>query len=418
MSENLKPRQSAVRILARVLADGLTVDKAIDMEQVYPTYSESDQHFIRLLVLTTLRRLGQIDGVLKHLLDRPLPGKQKTVLMILRLAIAQFLFLKTPGYAVVHTAVSLTRRFHLDGLAGFVNGVLRHLGRLSNPLQGLENPDINLPDWLYQSWIRTYGVQTSQKMAEAVMAQPPLDITAPQDGEQWAQKWQGQILPTGSIRVPVSSPTSLPDFDVSGCWVQNAAASVPAQLLTNPMGKKIADLCAAPGGKTSQLAVQGAWVTAFDISENRLKRLRANMERLGVLNRVQIVVADALKIPSDSPFDAVLLDAPCSATGTLARHPEIKYHRTQEDVTRLAELQKQLLNKALDLVPAGGEVVFSTCSLQTEEGPDVINSVLDRADIIVPSDMRWKPYLTEQGSLRFLPTDGFDGFFACLLRKK
>ena len=418
MAENLRPRQSAVRILIRVLADGQTVDKAIETEKDYETYSESDRHFIRLLILTTLRRMGQIDGVLNKLLKHPLPAKQRTVLMILRLAIAQSLFLKTPDYAVVHTAVSLTRHFHFDGLTGLVNGVLRHFFRLQNPLQGLENPQVNLPDWLYDSWVQTYGEITARGIAEAVLMPPPLDITVLKNKEQLAQKWNGQILPTGSIRVPVSTPTELAGFETEGCWVQNAAAGVPAQLLTNPKGKKVADLCAAPGGKTAQLAGMGAFVTAFDISVNRLKRLRENMERLGLSDRVRVIVADALTISSEQQFDAVLLDAPCSATGTLPRHPEIKYHRMPEDVKRLADLQCQLLNKALDLVPSGGEVVFSTCSLQSEEGPDIITSVLDRADIVTPSDRRWKPYLTKQGTLRFLPTEGFDGFFACLLRKK
>ncbi|MBQ7413602.1 MAG: methyltransferase domain-containing protein [Alphaproteobacteria bacterium] len=418
MAENLKPRQSAVRILIRILAEGLTTDKAIEIEKDYGAYSESDRHFIRLLIMTTLRRLGQIDGVLNKLLNRPLPGKQRTVLMILRLAVAQFLFLKTPDYAVVHTAVSLTRRFHFDGLTGLVNGVLRHLIRLQNPLQGLENPEVNLPNWLYRSWVQTYGETTSKGIAATVLIPPPLDITVLKHPEQSAQKWNGQILSTGSIRVPVSVPTELADFETECCWVQNAAASVPAQLLTKPRGKKIADLCAAPGGKTAQLAGMGAFVTAFDISENRLKRLRENMERLGLSDQVRVIAADALTIPSEQQFDAVLLDAPCSATGTLARHPEIKYHRTAEDVMRLSDLQRQLLNKALDLIPSGGEVVFSTCSLQPEEGPDVVAFVLDRADIVPPTDMRWKPYLTEQGALRFLPTDGFDGFFVCLLRKK
>ena len=178
----------------------------------------------------------------------------------------------------------------------------------------------------------------------------------------------------------------------------------------------MADLCAAPGGKTVQLTYRWARVTAFDISDKRVQRLRENMARLGL--EIDVRVADVLNLNEVEMFDAVLLDAPCSATGTLARHPEIKYHRSPEDVMRLAEVQKELLKKAISLVKSGGEIVFSTCSVEPQEGDEVIGSVLDAVDIIQPTDPRWKPFLTPLGSLRILPLNGFDGFYACLMRKK
>ena len=418
MRENLRPRQSAVRILSRILEEGYTIDGAIGLENDYMDYADSDRHFIRLLVLTTLRRLGQIDSVLAKVLKRPLPRKQKTVQMILRLAVAQGLFLKTPGYAFVDTAVSLARKFHFDGLAGLVNAVLRNIIRLKKPLEGLENPKVNLPDWLYLSWKKAYGEDVTNQIAEVIMEQPKLDITAPENPEKWARLWQGGILSTGSIRVEVTAPDQLEDFFNSRCWVQNAAASVPAQLFTNIQDKMVADLCAAPGGKTAQLACRGAQVSAFDISEKRLKRLKENMDRLGLSERVHIVATDVLNLIGKEVYDAVLLDAPCSATGTVARHPELKYQRTLADVERLSELQKQLLKKAIDLTRSGGEIVFATCSLQPQEGDEVVQSVLDRVEVIRPVEERWQPYMTPFGSLRFLPSEGFDGFYTCLMRKK
>ena len=418
MPESLKPRQSAVRILDRVLNKGLTVDMAIEIENDYPTYSDSDRHFITLLILTTLRRLGQIDGALARVLKRPLPRKQQTVQHILRLSVAQSLFLKTPAYAVVNTAVGLTRKFHFDGLTGLVNAVLRHLNRLADPLEDLTNPAVNLPDWLYTSWKTAYGTEQADRIAHEILSPPALHISVRDNPHLWAERWQGTVLPTGSVRISATSPEALDGFSEGCCWVQNASASVPAQLFTNIQGKKVADLCAAPGGKTAQLICRGAIVSAFDVSEKRLMRLKENMRRLGLDAHVRTQTADILSLPNEAVFDAVLLDAPCSATGTIARHPEIKYHRTESDITRLADIQKKLLDKAVRLTKSGGEIVFATCSLQPQEGDAVVHSVLDRADIIPPTDARWKPFLTPAGSLRFFPSDDFDGFYACLLRKK
>lgn len=416
MAETLKPRQSAVRILGRVLNEEKTVIGAISEEKDFEGFTDSDKNFVRLLILTTLRRMGQIDGVLAKLLKRPLTKKQQTVGLILRLGVAQALFLKTPSYAVVNTAVALTKKFHFDGLAGLVNAVLRGLFRMKNPLKGIENPDINLPKWINESWQKAYGKEQVQKMAETILNEPPLDISVPQNPEIWAQKWNGIVLPTGGVRVPVSTPDMLEGFQKSGCWVQNAAASIPAQLFTDIKGKRVADLCAAPGGKTAQLVHRGAEVVAFDISENRAKRLKENMKRLDL--NIEVRVADILDLEDEEAFDAVLLDAPCSATGTLARHPEIKYHRKPDDVERLSEIQKELLLKAIGLVKKGGEIVFSTCSLEPEEGDEVVRSVLDFADVVKTQDERWKNFLTPFGSLRILPLDGFDGFYACTIRKK
>ena len=418
MPDTLAPRQSAVRILTSVLASDKTLDTAVLADKNYQTFSESDRHFIKLLLLTTLRHMGQIDGILKKVMQKPLARKYQVLQNILRLSVAQGLFLKTPDYAFVNTAVSLTRRFQFSNHAKFVNAVLRSILRLKNPLEGLENPTLNIPEWLYHSWQKTYGANETNLICQSLLNTPPLDITVQKNPEIYAQKWNGNILPTGSIRVSETSPEKLSDFQDGNCWIQNAAASVPAQLFSDISGKRVADFCAAPGGKTAQLASRGAFVHAFDISEKRLVRLQENMTRLGFEKQVQITCADILNLDETTPFDAVLLDAPCSATGTIARHPELKYHRTPDDIIRLATLQKQLLQKAIRLTKSGGEIVFSTCSLQPEEGDEIIQSALDKVDVIPITDPRFQAFKTDFGSLRFLPSQGFDGFYACLMKKK
>lgn len=418
MPDTLAPRQSAVRILTTVLASDKTLDNAVSADKNYQAFTESDRHFIKLLLLTTLRHLGQIDGVLKKVIQKPIGKKNQTVQNILRLSVAQGLFLNTPDYAFVNTAVALTKKMRFVNLARFVNGVLRNILRLENSLEGLENPALNIPDWLYHSWQKTYGADETNLIATALLNTPPLDITVKKNPEIYAQKWNGNILPTGSVRVSETSPERLADFQDGNCWVQNAAASVPAQLFSDISGKRVADFCAAPGGKTAQLANRGAFVHAFDISEKRLIRLHENMTRLGFEKQVQTTCADILSLNESEPFDAVLLDAPCSATGTIARHPELKYHRTPDDIIRLSTLQKQLLQKAIQLTKSGGEIVFSTCSLQPEEGDEVIQSALDKVDVIPITDARFQAFKTDFGSLRFLPSQGFDGFYACLMKKK
>lgn len=417
MSEHLLSRQVAVRTLNRLWTTDQTMDTVLEADSAFERLSPSDRAFVRLSVLTILRRRGQIDAVLKRLMRRPLGPKQQTVHTILRLAAGQHLFLQTPMYACVDTAVALTRQNRFEGLTGLVNGVLRALGRLESPLAGCENPMLNLPDWLRQSWTKAYGADTTAAIAQACMEQPPLDITVRDEAERWARKWQGQVLPTGGVRVPVSSPLELDGFETGPCLVQNGAASVPACLFTDVHDKCVADLCAAPGGKTVQLAWRGARVQAYDISVQRLKRLHENITRLGLNAQVQVGVADIMTWTPDTLFDAVLLDAPCSATGTIARHPEILYHRTPADVVRLAAGQRDMLARAVRMVKPGGEIVFSTCSLQPEEGDEVVRALGDRVHVMRPADRRWEPYLTPFGSLRFLPSMGFDGFYACLLRR-
>lgn len=420
MSENLSSRLCAVRILEAITDRLCTSDEAFSADKVYSELDSSDRRFVRLLVTTCLRRLGQIDGILNRLMKRPLPKRQKTAWAILRLGVTQGVFLGTPDYAFVNTSVSVARKMHLDGLTGLINGVLRAMTRLENPLSGLEDSSINLPHWLYDSWVKAYGKKRADSFAPSILNTPPLDISVCDNASFWADKWKGDVLVTGSIRLDGGSPLDLIDFEKARAWVQNGAASVPAQLFSDLTGKVVADLCAAPGGKTAQLACRGAKVYAYDVSDKRLGRLRENMQRLNLTEQVHIACANALDLAEKEKFDAVLLDAPCSATGTLQRHPELKYIRQPDDIVRLAETQKELLKKAIELTKKGGEIVFSTCSLQPEEGDAVVQSVLETGlvEIIHPTENRWAPFLTEYGSLRFCPDQGYDGFYSCLLRKK
>lgn len=417
MTKPQTSRACAVRLLTQVLNHGRTIEHAETADPGTQKLSESDRQFVHLILLTTVRRLGQIDAVLGRLLRKPLRGKLAPVNQILRISVAQYLFLKTPAYAVVNTAVELTRALGFAGMTRLVNGVLRTLERQADPLAGTEVIQ-NIPLWLRQVWEAYYGSDMVRQTAEAVLIPPPLDITVAGNAADLARRWQGVVLPTGGVRVAAASPTELEGFQTGKCWVQNGAASVPAQLLGDVAGLRVADLCAAPGGKTAQLATRGAHVAAYDISDKRLERLRENMRRLGLENQISVHCGDILTLTDRDIYDAVLLDAPCSATGTIARHPEVMYHQTPADVARLAELQRQMLRQAIALTKPGGRIVFSTCSVQPEEGDAVVQAMGDQITVMRPTDDRWKPFLTPFGSLRFLPAMGYDGFYACLMRRR
>lgn len=316
----LNTRLAAVRLLQAVLDDGRALDEPFETET--RLLEPRDRAFVRLLVTTTLRRLGQIDGVLKTFLQRPIARRHGVVKHVLRLAAAQILVLDTPAHAAADTSVELTRVLNAPGLTGLVNAVTRRLVREGAARMAEQDIRLNTPRWLWQSWIGAYGEADARRIAEAHLWEPPLDITAKSDAEGWAERLNAEVLPTGSLRR--RSPglvSSLPGYDEGAWWVQDAAAALPARLLGNVAGKTVVDLCAAPGGKTAQLAAAGAHVIAVDRSHGRLARLHDNMSRLGFTDRVTVVEADATTWRPDGAVDAVLLDAPCTATGTIRRHP-------------------------------------------------------------------------------------------------
>jgi 16S rRNA (cytosine967-C5)-methyltransferase len=421
-------RSIALDLLQDVLRRGRALDEALAGSSDLLRLETRDRAFVRLLTATVLRRLGQIDEAIDARLERPLPPKRAVIRDILRLGVAQIAFLELAPHAAVDTSVELVGRGGQAGMKGLVNAVLRRIAE-AGALPAEDSGHLNVPDWLWQSWEAAYGEPAAAVIAAANLAEAPLDITLKSSGDEqaWAGRLQAEILPTGTLRRKAGGEvTGLPGFDEGAWWVQDAAAALPARLLGNVSGKRVADLCAAPGGKTAQLAAAGALVTAVDISKKRLQRLSENLARLGL--SAETVVADVAKWNPSESFDAVLLDAPCSATGTLRRHPDIAWNKSPEDVEKLVAVQDRLLAAALAMVKPGGLLVYATCSLQPEEGSTRIDALLDRGAPTqrLPISADELPGLAEAitpaGEMRTLPCHwaergGMDGFFAARLQR-
>jgi 16S rRNA (cytosine967-C5)-methyltransferase len=422
-------RAAALALLEQVLGARRALDDVFD--RTVDGLEPRDRAFARALAATVLRRLGEIDAVLDRLLDKPLPRKAVHVRHALRLGVAQLLFLETPAHAAVDGAVALAGRNR--AFRGLVNAVLRRLVRERESLTaGLDPATLNTPPWLWAMLAEAYGEETARTIAQAHLTEAPLDITVKSDAEVWAEKLEATLLPTGSLRRPAGGNVeALPGYDDGAWWVQDAAAALPARLLLSGLEESakdlaVLDLCAAPGGKTAQLAAAGARVTALDRSENRMKRLTANLARLGLA--AEQVVADAEAFTPTAPFAVVLLDAPCSATGTIRRHPEVAHLRTPQDIAKLGGVQDRLLQAASRLVAPGGVLVYCTCSLLPGEGEQRIAAFL-RENVqfarqpIAPNDVGgFAELITADGDLRTLPSHlaglgGLDGFYACRLRR-
>jgi 16S rRNA (cytosine967-C5)-methyltransferase len=422
-------RQVALDLLAAVLRRKRPLDDAIEDNPDMAVLSVRDRAFARLLVATVLRRLGQIDALIADCLNTPLAPRAAIVQDILRLGIAQLMFLRTPPHAAVATSVDLAHQRGLLSHKGLVNAVLRRLS-----VEGAERVErqdaarLNTPEWLWRSWSAAYGDDLARAIATAHMKEAPLDLTVRADEEAWSEKLQATKLPTGSLRRPAGgSVTSLPGYSEGAWWIQDAAAALPVRLFNGIAGREVVDLCAAPGGKTAQLANAGAQVMAVDRSARRLDRLVSNLNRLKL--RVEAIAADALTWRPDHPVDAVLLDAPCTATGAIRRHPDVPHLKQPEDVARLAVVQENLLHAAVDMLRPGGTLVYCTCSLEPQEGAERIESLfrsgapmkrlpLDPDEIGAPRD-----WVTQQGDLRTLPChlaeyDGLDGFYSARLVKQ
>ncbi len=429
MSEAPTARHAALDLIGAVLRRKRPLDDAIDDSSAMHQLPGRDRAFARLLVATVLRRLGQIDAVIADCLNMPLPPRAAPVQDILRLGVAQLLFLRTPPHAAVATSVDIAQSCGFVSHKGLVNAVLRRLSvEGAQRVEEQDAPRLNTPDWLWQSWSRSYGEATARAIATAHLREAPLDLTLREDVETWRAKLEGVLLPTGTLRRSAGGAlAALPGYADGAWWVQDAAAALPARLFGDLTGREVVDLCAAPGGKTAQLAAAGARVTAVDRSTRRLERLIANIERLKL--PVETVGADALTWRPSHPVGAVLLDAPCSTTGAIRRHPDVPHLKLSEDVSRLSVVQENLLQAAIDMLRPGGTLIYCTCSLEPEEGPGRIESLfcagapVERREI-EPDEIGAPPeWITSAGDLRTLPCyfgeyDGIDGFFCARLVKR
>lgn len=434
----LGARYLAVKLLDAVLARNQPLDQVWAKTTQAPEFKAleaRDRGFVRLLVATSLRRQGELEAVLARFIEKPLPADKGRLWSILLIGAAQLACLDMPAHAVVDLSVELVRRDRqARRFYKLTNAVMRRVSEQGQSiLAGLDAVELNVPGWLRARWEKTYGVERARAIAAASLKEAPVDLTLlpAADAAEWATKLSGTLLPTGSIRLSQGGGLEdLPGYAEGMWWVQDAAAALVSRAFGDVSGLDVADLCAAPGGKTASLASRGATVTAVDISEGRVARLKGNLQRLHL--QADIVVADIAAWEPGRTFDAVLLDAPCSATGTIRRHPDLLRQKSDADIARLAALQAQLLEKAQSLVRAGGLLVYSTCSLEPEEGEEQIAQFLSvhpdfRRDPIVATDIGALPqWITSDGDLRTLPDalpldppelSGIDGFYVARLRK-
>jgi len=441
-ADGIAARLRAFDVLDLVLEQGKTLEEAFDAAQRGKTgkqgpHSDRDSAHARMMVLTVLRRLGQIDALLNRFLTRKPSGKGRAALTLLRLGAGQILFMETPPHAAGSTALAVADKRNLAGFKGLVNAVLRKVAAAAQSVQTQDPARLNMPDWLWSACADAYGKPTARELGVAHLVEAPLDLTVKGgDASAWVEKLGGALLPTGSVRLwNAGDVRKLPGYRDGAWWVQDAAAALPVKLLIgamkNPGSGHVGDLCAAPGGKTAQLAAAGFRVTAVDSSAPRLDRLRENLERLSL--KAEVVQADALTWKPDDLLDGLLLDAPCSATGTVRRHPDLPWRKGGWDRDKLTTLQKSMLLHAVRLVKPGAPLVYATCSLLPEEGEEVVEAAMteDPSLILDPvgaDELTYLPEaLREGGLVRTLPSfwqqrsgnrrGGMDGFFIARFRR-
>ena len=432
----LAARNVAADIVDGVLRRNRALDEQLDGANANPglaALAERDRALTRALVATVLRRLGTLRYVIGLFAERGTPAQAPRVEAALLIGAAQILFLDVPDHAAVDLSVRVAQADrHAAHYAGLVNALLRRIAREgAERLSGLDQALLDTPEWLMARWTKTFGEMLARDIAAANGREPALDVTVKNDPGLWAARLGGRVLPTGSVRaIAHGSITALPGFAEGAWWVQDAAAALPVRLFGALEGLRVVDLCAAPGGKTAQLAAAGARVTAVDRSPARLARLQDNLSRLSLA--AEFVCADAAEWTA-APFDAVLIDAPCSSTGTIRRHPDVPWLKHPADIEKLAALQRRLIAHAVTLTKPGGTLVYCTCSLEPEEAEDIVSGLF-----AATPDLRRMPiasfeifgrdeFITGAGDLRTLPCHfpdsdsrlaGIDGFYAARLVKR
>ncbi|MEN3929511.1 transcription antitermination factor NusB [Microvirga sp. W0021] len=420
-------REVAADAFLQVLKSRATLEDVLEPLKREAGLDDRDSALAKAIATTALRRYGS----LKHFIYQRLDQKHLAFARleaILITAAAQILHMDVPDRAAVDLAVRLARADKtLRGFSGLTNAVLRRIAKERNEIAEQDDPLLDVPQWLQERWLRFYGAEKLQAIAAGHRAGASVDISVKSDAAGWAKRLDASQLVTGSLRLGhKTAVTELEGFQEGEWWIQDAAAALPVRLLAPVQGERIADLCAAPGGKTAQIAATGAEVIAIDRSAPRLKRLRENMDRLGF--QVDVRVKDILNL-EDETFDAILLDAPCSATGTLRRHPEIAWTKAEDDIAKLVELQGKLLEKSAGMLKVGGRLIYCTCSLEAEEGENRIEAFLAanrnfKRIPVTPEEISLPDAVNANGDMRTLPymdvgenLKGLDGFFAARLQK-
>lgn len=430
--EMLSARKAALSLLEDVLVRKQALDHALETNQNFKPLMSRDRAFARMIVSTTLRRLGQINDLITRMETSPNSSKNMVLQNILRIGVAQICFMEVPDHAAVDTSVRLADAAEMDRQKAFVNGLLRNIARTGRDIRDKQDEArVNTPEWLLKLWISDYGLKEAAEIANANLVEAPLDFSIKDQNNKkyWEGALQARETPSGSLRRTAGGAVNeLIGFDDGMWWVQDAAAAIPATLFGDVVSQPVIDMCAAPGGKTAQLAAMGAHVTALDRSAKRLKRLQANLKRLRLEQNVQTLTEDASAYrPKEQP-QFILLDAPCSATGTIRRHPDVMHLKTETDLERLISIQWRILENAISILAPGGTLIYCTCSLQKAEGeyqieralntyPEMVRKPIDPAEIGNMDDL-----VNEHGDVRILPyhmatQGGMDGFFIARLTK-
>lgn len=422
MNQGYKTRLVALTILDQCLYEKQTLDYYFNKNKDFLALNSSEKNFCVYLIKTCFRHFDEINALIDCAIKKPLKKKYNYVLNILRLGITQLYFMKVPAYAAIDISVSLCKKSKFKALSNLVNASLRSLNK--------KKPEIKKTrkNWLFKKWTNDFGKVTADKIIQSISSEPPIDITIKQSASVDFSNINVIKLPNNSLRLldkNISVP-ELPSYSDGLWWVQNFAASLVVNLFGNIENKKVIELCAAPGGKTLQLLDRKATVTAIEKSAKRIKTLEENLNRMNM--KATIIHSDALDWHPSFKSDFILLDAPCSATGTLHRHPEIPWIKEEHDINELSKIQKKLLKKASHFVTKNGTIIYCVCSLQQQEGKNIIDHFLKnnnefKRDPIHPNEIyNLTDYITEDGDLLTLPSINYewgtsDGIFASRLKK-
>lgn len=434
----LEARQVAVKLLTAVLQTKTSLDALIDNKHGHPQYlalSSSDKMLCRAILGSSLRHNLAIETIINKITDRPLPKQAAIVKNILITGIAQLLFLRLASHATIYIMVEISKKDpRSTRFAALVNALLRKVSRNIEFYQNLASTILEAPEWFKQQLIMDYGEDKAQNILKQQLIQPTRDITVKADPAIWADKLDAIVIGPNNIRLrqPNTDITSLDGFTSGQWWVQDISSSMPIALLGEIKDKNILELCAAPGGKTAQLAHNGAIVTSIDRSKSRMSRLKENMQRLQL--NVNTLVSDVEKLNYMAEFDIVILDAPCSSTGTIRRHPDILWTKEATDIEQIKAIQYNLLKKSINFVKPGGYLLFCNCSLLKAEGEELVAALLQE----FAGSIKLQPFklpngyanlatlIDKLGQFRATPADliledpalsGMDGFFAALIQR-
>tara|TARA_Y100001970_G_scaffold182670_1_gene222176 strand:+ start:248 stop:1549 length:1302 start_codon:yes stop_codon:yes gene_type:complete len=424
-------RITSLELLNKILVSNEPFEKIINSSKKFLQLDDKDKRFTRLIITTILRKFGQIDFIMNRFIKKG-SIKKNNLKNIIRIGIAELIFIKSAKYAAINEAVETTKINYSNRLSKFTNAVLRNIDRNSEKLSSIITDEMNYPTWLIEDWKQTWGIRQTKENIRYFQKEPYLDISVAGDPKEMERVLKGKNIYNKTLRIDeIIHPSKLPFYQTENSnyhwWVQDVAASIPAQLLIDSDKMTIVDLCAAPGGKTIQLLKASKKVIPVDVSKERIKILEQNLKRLNL--KQNIVVADGRKWRPKEKIDAVLLDAPCTATGTIRKHPDIVKNRSKVNLDKYISLQIDLIKQCLMWLDKGGILIYAVCSLQKKEGEEQIKSILQTENAveilpIKPSEvLGFSQAITKEGWLRVFPSilsssGGNDGFFICRLQKK